>query len=395
MNILGNAVKYTPPGGTLELEIVEKKSEIFGYGCYEFIFSDNGIGMSEEFVKKIFEPFSRAEDSRISKIEGTGLGMAIALNIVRMMNGDIHVESEVDEGSKFTVTVFLKQQDTEVPDMEHFVKQPVLVVDDDMLACEAACAILKDIGMESEWVMSGKEAVERILKARREGKEFFAVLLDWQMPDMDGLETAGKIRQEAGTDIPIIIVSAYDWSNVEAEAHQAGIDGFISKPLFKSRLVYLFKKIAGAETKKEVSAEETLTSQDFKGKRILLAEDNELNREIAVEIIGSTGVAIECAEDGKQAVEIFKEKEAWYYDLIFMDVQMPVMNGYEATEAIRRLEREDAQQIPIIAMTANAFTEDMIASKKAGMNEHIAKPLNIEQLMKCMGYWFGKGDAKK
>lgn len=395
MNILGNAVKYTPSGGTLELEITEKESKSFGYGCYEFVFRDNGIGMSEEFVRKIFEPFSRAEDSRISKIEGTGLGMAIALNIVRMMNGSINVESEVNEGSKFTVTVFLKQQNTEMPDMEQFSGYPVLVVDDDVLACEAACAILNDIGMEGEWVVSGKEAVGRIREARQEGKEFFAILLDWQMPDMDGLETARQIRKEIGTETPIAILSAYDWSNVEAEARQAGIDGFISKPLFKSRLVYLLKKIAGAETKKDVPAEETFFSQDFSGKRILLAEDNELNREIAEEIIGSAGVLIECAENGQQALERFKETEKWYYDLIFMDVQMPVMNGYEATEAIRRLDREDAAQIPIIAMTANAFTEDMIASKKAGMNEHIVKPLNLDQLMKCMGYWFGQAEARE
>lgn len=389
MNILGNSVKYTPPGGTLELEITEKESKIFGYGCYEFVFRDNGIGMSEEFVRKIFEPFSRAEDSRISKIEGTGLGMAIAMNIVRMMNGEIHVESAVNKGSQFTVTVYLKQQNTEVPDLEHLVNQSVLVVDDDALACEAACTILKDIGIESEWVLSGEEAVERVLKAKREGKGFFAVLLDWQMPNMDGVETARRIHQEIGPEIPIVILSAYDWSNVEAEARQAGIAGFISKPLFKSRLVYLFKKIAGTEGKKELLENKGYEGRNFEGKRILLAEDNELNREIAEEIIGSTGVLIESVEDGQQAVEAFKSKEAWYYDLIFMDVQMPVMNGYEATREIRKLDREDAARIPIIAMTANAFTEDMVASRKAGMNEHIAKPLDMEQLMKCMGNWIG------
>lgn len=395
MNILGNAVKYTPQDGTLELEIIEKESKVAGYGCYEFVFRDNGIGMSEEFVKKIFEPFSRAEDARISKIEGTGLGMAIAVNIVRMMKGNIKVESKVNEGSQFTVTVYLKQQNTEAPDLEQLVSQPVLVVDDDVVACEAACAILKEIGIEGEWITTGKEAVEHILKAHRNGKDFFAVLLDWQMPDMDGMETAKKIRQEIGTKLPIVLLTAYDWGNVETEARQSGIDEFISKPLFKSRLVYLFKKIAGADIKKENPAEEETVNCDFQGKRILLAEDNELNREIAEEIIGSTGVQIECVENGQQAVEKFQAKGAWYYDLIFMDVQMPVMDGYEATETIRGLKQEDAAVIPIIAMTANAFTEDMIASKKAGMNEHIAKPLNMEQLMKCMGYWFGQGDKRK
>lgn len=394
MNILGNAVKYTPQGGTLELEIKEKESERTGYGCYEFVFRDNGIGMSEEYVKKIFEPFSRAEDTRINKIEGTGLGMAIALNIIRMMNGDIKVESEVNKGSQFTVTVYLKQQNTEAPDMEQIAGMPVLVVDDDMMACEAACAILNDIGMKGEWVSSGKEAADRIMEARRAGKEFFAVLLDWQMPDMDGLTTAQEIRREAGEGVPIVILTAYDWSNVEMEAREIGIAGFISKPLFKSRLVYVLKKIAGADGKSEAPSEGESICQDFHGKRVLLAEDNELNREIAEEIIGSTGVTMECVENGLQAVERFKEKGSWYYDLIFMDVQMPVMNGYEATKTIREIEREDAAQIPIIAMTANAFTEDMIASKKAGMNEHIAKPLNMDQLMKCMGYWFGKTGRK-
>ena len=394
MNILGNAVKYTPQGGTLELEIKEKESERTGYGCYEFVFRDNRIGMSEEYVKKIFEPFSRAEDTRINKIEGTGLGMAIALNIIRMMNGDIKVESEVNKGSQFTVTVYLKQQNTEAPDMEQIAGMPVLVVDDDMMACEAACAILNDIGMKGEWVSSGKEAADRIMEARRAGKEFFAVLLDWQMPDMDGLATAQEIRREAGEGVPIVILTAYDWSNVEMEAREIGIAGFISKPLFKSRLVYVLKKIAGADGKSEAPSEGESICQDFHGKRVLLAEDNELNREIAEEIIGSTGVTMECVENGLQAVERFKEKGSWYYDLIFMDVQMPVMNGYEATKTIREIEREDAAQIPIIAMTANAFTEDMIASKKAGMNEHIAKPLNMDQLMKCMGYWFGKTGRK-
>ncbi len=395
MNILGNAVKYTPQGGTLELEIKEKESERSGYGCYEFVFRDNGIGMSEEFVKKIFEPFSRAEDSRINKIEGTGLGMAIALNIIRMMNGDIQVESEVNKGSQFTVTVYLKQQNTEMPDMEQIAGLPVLVVDDDGMACEAACEILNSIGMKGEWVTSGKEAADRIAEARRTGKEFFAILLDWQMPGMDGLATAKEIRREAGEGVPIAILTAYDWSHVEVEAKEIGIAGFISKPLFKSRLVYLLKKIAGGDGKREVESEAESICQDFNGKRILLAEDNELNREIAEEIIGSTGVTIECVENGLQAVERFKEKGSWYYDLIFMDVQMPVMNGYEATKAIREIEREDAAQIPIIAMTANAFTEDMVASKKAGMNEHIAKPLNMDQLMKCMGYWFGRADKKE
>lgn len=390
MNILGNAVKYTPPGGKIEVEMSEKKSRAYGYGCYEFIFKDNGIGMSREYLKQIFEPFSRAEDSRVSKVEGTGLGMTIALNIIQMMNGDISIESREGEGSKFTVTVFLKQQNANTAEMKQFAGLPVLVVDDDKNSCEAACALLGEMGMKGEWVRSGKEAIKRVCEAHEAGEDFFAVMLDWQMPDMDGIQTAQAISREIGKDVHIIMLSAYDWSKVEVQARQAGVDGFISKPLFKSRLTYLLKKLAGEENKKEEAASGTYSDYDFTGKRILLAEDNELNREIAEEIIKSTGVIVESAVDGRQALERFCEKEEWYYDLIFMDIQMPVMNGHQATKAIRKLERRDAKKIPIIAMTANAFTEDVIASRKAGMNEHITKPLNIEQLMECMERWIFK-----
>ncbi|MDE6608580.1 MAG: response regulator, partial [Lachnospiraceae bacterium] len=390
INIVGNAVKYTPQGGHLHLELSEKKSTLFGYGCYEFIVQDDGIGMTPEYLEKIFEPFSRAEDSRISKIEGTGLGMAIALNIVRKMNGDISVESKVNEGSKFTVTVYLKQQNTVLPDTKQLIDLPVLVVDDDKDACESVCTVLNDIGMKSEYVLSGKEAVFCVTKSHQEGEDFFAVILDWKMPDMDGLETARQIRKSVGDDVPIIILSAYDWSGIENEAREAGVNGFISKPLFKSRLVYLFRQIVGEEESTKSFTEEISSEQSFMGKRILIVEDNDLNREIAEEIIGSFGVEIETAENGKQAVEQFKERGEGYYDLIFMDVQMPVMNGYEASKEIRAFDRADAAVIPIIAMTANAFAEDVVESKKAGMSEHITKPLDIGQLKKCLNEWLGK-----
>lgn len=387
INIVGNAVKYTPQGGHLHLEIHEKKSSLSDYGCYEFVAADNGIGMTKEYLEKIFEPFSRAEDSRISKIEGTGLGMAIALNIVRKMNGDISVESKVDEGSKFTVTVYLKKRNTVLPDTKQLVDLPVLVVDDDQDACEAVCAVLDDIGMKSEFVLSGREAVDCVTKSHQEKDDFFAVILDWKMPDMDGLETARQIRKNVGDDVPIIILSAYDWSGIENEAREAGINGFISKPLFKSRLVYLFRQIVGEEEKDTFSESQNSKKQDFTGKRILIVEDNDLNREIAEEIIGSFGITIETAANGKQALERFQEIEEGYYDLIFMDVQMPVMNGYEASRAIRSLSRADAASIPIIAMTANAFAEDVAESKKAGMSEHITKPLDLGQLEKCLQEW--------
>lgn len=389
MNILGNAVKYTPPGGSIDMEISEKMSKSYGYGCYEFVIRDNGIGMSPEYVKKIFDPFSRAEDSRVSKVEGTGLGMTIAQNIVRMMNGSIQVESELGKGSKFTVTVFLKQRDSDAHNLEQYADMPVLVVDDDEDACEATCVILKNIGMKGEWVLSGEEAVERVWNAHQAQNDFFAVILDWKMPGMDGIETAREIRKKVGDDIPIIILSAYDWSDVEAEARLAGISGFISKPLFKSRLVYVFQKIAKAGNGENEKGQDT-QSVNFEGKRILLVEDNELNLEIAMEIIGETGAAIETAYNGHEALEKFVDSQVGYYDLVFMDVQMPVMNGYEATRAIRNLNRPDAATVPIIAMTANAFAEDMVASRQAGMDEHITKPLSVEQLMECMGHWLNR-----
>lgn len=388
VNILGNAVKYTPAGGKLEVEIAEKPSRLPEYGCYEFVFRDNGIGMSHEYQKKIFEPFSRAEDSRVSKIEGTGLGMAIAMNIIHMMNGTITLESEPGKGSCFTVTVFLKQQDTTTADAGRFVNLPVLVADDDRNSCEAACQVLDELGMKGRWVLNGREAVKCVKDAHETGEDFFAVILDWKMPDMDGIATAKEIRRQVGPDVPIIILSAYDWSRVEEEAKEAGVDGFISKPLFRSKLVYLFKQLTGEEGNRELGKAETSLKRDFAGRRVLLAEDNDLNREIAEEVIGSTGVIVESVENGRLAVEKFEEAEEGYYDLIFMDIQMPVMNGYEAARAIRGSAKEEGKRIPIIAMTANAFVDDVIDSKKAGMNEHIAKPLDFEQLIECMGRWF-------
>jgi len=387
MNLISNAVKYTPVGGKIEIGIAEKPSKIYGYGCYEFTFKDNGIGMSAEFQKQIFEPFSRAEDSRVSKIEGTGLGMTIAQNIVRMMNGTIDVESEVNKGSKFTVTVFLKHQKTKDVDIEELQELPVLVADDDEDACEAACKILTDLGMCGEGVLSGEEAVERTKAAAEAGKDFFAVILDWKMPGMDGIETAREIRKILGEDVPIIILSAYDWSEVEDEARAAGVNGFITKPLFKSRLLYLFKQfVEDADGRKE-GLENSMEERDYSKKRILLVEDNELNREIAEEILGETGVAIESAGNGLEAVRMFEDHEEHYYDLIFMDIQMPVMDGHSAARTIRHLEKGDARTIPIVAMTANAFTDDIVQSKQAGMNEHITKPLDIDELMRCLDKW--------
>lgn len=394
MNILGNAVKYTPPGGNIEMEINEKPSTAYGYGCYEFVFRDNGIGMSKEFQEKMFEPFSRAEDSRVSKTEGTGLGMTIARNIVRRMNGDIAVESEVGKGTQFVVMLSFQIVDVAAPDTKKLVDLPVLVADDDETAGEMTCLILENIGMKGEYVLSGREAVARVWERHQMKQDYFAVIVDWKMPDMDGIKTAQAIRRKVGPDIPIIILSAYDWSSVEDEARRAGVNGFISKPLFKSRLVYLFHQLAGNDADQKIQEPASIGKAALKGKRILLVEDNELNREIAEEIIGQTGVIVESAEHGKEALQRFLEMPENYYDLIFMDIQMPVMNGYEATAAIRKLSRKDAKDIPIIAMTANAFAEDVRRSKQAGMNEHLTKPLNIEQIVNCLEAWLGGNDAR-
>lgn len=387
MNILGNSVKYTPEGGRLEMEINEKSSDIYGYGCYEFIFRDNGIGMRPEFLKKIFDPFSRAEDSRISKIEGTGLGMTIAKNIASMMSGDIKVKSEEGKGTEFTVTLYMKQRSVMPTNLDRFTDLPVLVVDDDAATGETACMILKDIGMKGEYVLSGREAIDRILEHHKTGNDYFTVIMDWKMPELDGIETARIIRQNVGADIPIIILSAYDWSEVEEEAYRAGVDGFISKPLFKSRLVYFFQQLAKGNKKGEEKQEKYSIKEFLSEKRILLVEDIEINREIAEEIISQAGIKVESVENGKEAVEKFIEKGEGYYNMILMDIQMPVMNGYEAAKAIRGLNQKDAADIPIIAMTANAFAEDIVQSKNAGMNEHISKPIDINKLIKCMEYW--------
>lgn len=384
VNIMGNAVKYTPDGGSLRLTVREKPTNKSLFGCYEFVFEDNGIGMSEEYIQHIFEPFSRAEDSRSSKIQGTGLGMAITHNIIRMMSGDIQVESELGKGSKFTVMIFLKLQDKKSESYEELTGLPVLVADDDQISCETTCKMLNEIGMSSEWVLSGQEAVERVADTH-EGDDFYAVIMDWKMPGMDGLETVKEIRKIVGPEIKVIILSAYDWSEIEVEARAAGVDAFLSKPVFKSGISRLFHELKDGKSQNGAGLQlEKVTQNDYSGKRVLLVEDIELNREIAREILGMTGIEIEEAENGKMAVEKFSASENGYYDIILMDVQMPVMNGYDATSAIRTMERADASAVPIVAMTANAFAEDVRDAKAAGMNEHLAKPFDFRKLTELL-----------
>lgn len=388
INLMSNAVKYTPEGGRIDLIITEKPCH-HSFACFEFIFQDNGIGMSPEFVRRIFEPFSRAEDTRINKIQGTGLGMAITNNLVHMMNGDIKVESTLGKGSRFIVTIYLRLQETEIACYSDFNGLSVLITDDDQATCETACNILKEMGINGEWVLTGTEAVEKVIAQHKTGQDYFAVILDWKMPGMDGIQVTQEIRRQIGNKMPIVIVSAYDWSDIELDARSAGANAFISKPLFKSRFVFLFREILNEGREEEnVGADSLeLTKQDFQGKRILLVEDNDLNTEIATEILNMAGLEVEHAENGKRAVEMFQESDINYYNLIFMDIQMPVMNGYESAKAIRALAREDAATVPIVAMTANAFVEDIEHAIQSGMNEHIAKPLDFDHLNVVLTRW--------
>lgn len=387
VNLMSNAVKYTPDGGNITLTIKEKPNGFSELGYYEFSIEDNGIGMTPEFQKIMFEPFSRADDHRTTKVQGTGLGMAIARNIVNLMNGDIRVESAPNKGTKITVTVYLKLQENEKEQEKELLDLPVLVVDDDKTCCESTVATLQEIGIAGEWVLTGKEAVERCAARHKTGRDYFAVILDWKMPEMDGIATARKIRECVGEEVTIIILTSFDFSEIEEEARAVGVNAFMAKPLFRSRLTATLRQFTSG--KKEKNARnylEDFAKENYAGKRILLVEDNALNREIATEIIGMTGVTIDIAENGKIAVEKVMEAPEKWYDLIFMDIQMPIMNGYEATAAIRALAGSRGK-VPIIAMTANAFAEDVQLAKNTGMNEHIAKPLDLNKLNDVLKQW--------
>ncbi|MDE7242378.1 MAG: response regulator, partial [Oscillospiraceae bacterium] len=376
VNLLGNAVKYTPAGGTVSFRIQQQTTFHQGYGDYVFLIKDNGIGMAPEFVEHIFEPFERESSTTISGIQGTGLGMAITKNIVEMMGGTITVQSEKGRGSEFRVELSLKLQDVEknttrVKELEGL---RAIVVDDDCDNCESVTRMLQQIGMRAEWTTSGREAVYRAKSAHNAGDSYHTYIIDWQMPEMNGIETCRQIRAAIGNEAPIIILTAYDWTDIEEEAKEAGVTAFCAKPLFMSDLK---AALLAANNLAEEKTETSWTQADFGGKRILLVEDNELNREIAEEILTETGFVVESAPDGSDAVRIMRQSKEYYYDAILMDVQMPVMDGYEATRTIRALPRQDVKDLPIIAMTANAMEEDKEIALKSGMNAHIAKPLDI------------------
>ena len=387
MNLLSNAIKYTPEGGTISFRINELTPQLPDKGQFEFSISDNGVGMSAEYIPHIFEPFSRADDVRISKIQGTGLGMAITENIVRMMNGTIEIKSKWKEGSRFTVSVPLGLQSGTEEEGRLLTGQQVLVVDDDRIVCESASVLLNELGIRSSWTMSGYEAVSLVTKAHEQEDDYFAIILDWKMPEMDGMETVRAIRKKLERHVPIIVISAYDYSNIEEEFLNAGADAFITKPLFRSKILHVLQSFSGDDSIEGCGSEETAAASALPGKRVLLVEDNDLNREIAEELLNMQGVIVEAAVNGQEAVEMFDASCPGYYAAVLMDIQMPVMNGYDAAFAIRSLDRADARTIPVIALTANAFTTDVGKARSVGMNDHIAKPIDIDVLIKVLQKW--------
>ena len=387
VNIMGNAAKFTPEEGSISLDICERDSRVPGKACYEFIFADTGIGMEQSFIDEIFEPFSRSKNPNSQKIEGTGLGMAIAKNIVNMMDGDIKVESKVGEGSKFTVRVFLTIQELNETDTDSLGSLKILVADDDEISADSTREILKNIGMDAISVYSGEDAVAEIVRHHESGEDFAAVILDWQMPNMDGVQATVEIRRRVGESIPVIILSAYDWTEIEQEARDIGVNAFVAKPLFRSRLIYVLKSLVDQAERSNSKDVDLINENKFAGKRILLVDDIELNREIASELLTMNGILVECAVDGQMAVDTLAEKPEHYYDLVFMDIQMPNLNGYEATKAIRASDREDLKTIPIIAMSADAFSDDVYRSKESGMNDHLSKPIDIPKLMVTLETW--------
>lgn len=386
LNLLSNSVKYTGAGGSVSLMITEKAGAPKGYANYEFTIRDTGIGMSEEFVAHIFEPFEREKTTTLSGIPGTGLGMAITKNIVDMMQGTISVKSEKGVGTEFKVlfTFRLSSEAQVIREIPELKNCRALVVDDDFNSCDGVTYMLSQLGLRAEWTLSGKEAVLRTRQAATRGDDYSVYIVDWLLPDMNGVEVTRRIQKETGGNVPVIVLTAYDWSDIEDEAREAGVSAFCSKPIFLSELRNCLRTVIDAAAEEtEAEIEETKPVRHWMG-RILLAEDNELNQEIAVAILEEAGFSVEVAGDGQIAVDMLRKSEPGYYQLVLMDVQMPLMNGYEATKLIRNFENRKLASIPILAMTANAFEEDKREALVCGMNGHIAKPIDVEKLFEAM-----------
>ena len=382
LNLLSNAIKFTPAGGTVSVRVRQLAGKVRGCGQYEFRIKDNGIGMSQEFAQKIFEPFERERTSTVSRIQGTGLGMAITKNIVDMMGGTIEVQTAQGKGTEFTVCVPMRAQ-TEQRPVEKITELEglkALVVDDDFNTCDSVTKMLVKVGMRAEWTLSGKEAVLRARQSIEMSDVYHAYIIDWRLPDMNGIEVTRQIRS-LHDDTPIIILTAYDWSDIEVEAKAAGVTAFCSKPMFMSDLRETLMSALGQKPADAVQRLLPEKNADFKGKHILLVEDNELNREIAQEILREYGFLVDSAENGAVAVEKVSTAASGSYDLVLMDVQMPIMDGYTATRKIRALDDPARAKLPILAMTANAFDEDRRNALESGMNGFLSKPIVIDDLV--------------
>ena len=383
INILSNAIKFTREGGKVTFSM-EQRKRTKNDALLRFVVNDTGVGMSEEFLPHIFEPFSQESTGTTALYGGTGLGLAISKNIVDLMDGRIVVHSIKGIGTEFTVDVKLGLAEEEM--LRHRQKKQhynfshlkTLVVDDDVAVCESAMVTLQEMGIEAEWVDGGSKAIERVRELLDGGKYFDLILIDWKMPEMDGIETARRIRAMVGPEVTIIIMTAYDWASIEHEAKLAGVNLLMSKPMFKSSLISAFSKALGEKEEEERQPE--VIDYDFSGKRILLAEDNALNTEVAVMLLKNKGFEVETAANGLRALEMFSKSQKGYYDAILMDIRMPLMDGLTAAGSIRHLSNEDAATIPIVAMTANAFDSDIEKSKAAGMDVHLAKPIDPEQM---------------
>lgn len=372
INVLSNASKFTPENGIITFDVEEiALSEDAQTVHFCFTITDSGTGIDPEFLPHIFDAFTRQQDSRVDKTEGSGLGMAITKKLTDLFGGSVRVESQVGKGSTFYVDLPMKVIEQNKQQMV-YEGLKLLVVDDDQIACEYLVQTLKDLGITAEWADSGAAAVNQICQAHNESAGFDMVLLDWKMPGMDGVQTASAIREKAGDNLPILIASAYDWVDIQQEAMACGVDGFLQKPLFKSTLSWGIQNFV----LRQGTLQNKPAIHSFDGKRLLLAEDNQLNIEIAEELLIGMGAIVETTHDGDETIAHFAQSPQGYYDLILMDIQMPKVNGYEAARQIRSMSRPDAQTIPILAMTADAFAEDVIAAKAAGMNSHIAKPLD-------------------
>lgn len=380
VNLLSNAVKFTPEEGKIDVHMYQEASPKGGeYVRTHFIVEDNGIGMSKEFQQKIWDTFARDDREQVQKTTGTGLGTSIVRKIVDLMGGEIELTSELDKGSKFHITLDLRRAE-EIEEMK-LPSWRLLVVDDNELLCASAVSSLTELGVSAEWALGGNQAIKMVEEHHTKGEDYDFVLVDWKMPHMNGLETIHEIRKRVGKGIPVFLISAYDWSDIEDEAGKVEIEGFISKPLFKSTLYTCLKHYAdNMETSDNEDVNEVI---DFTGAKVLVAEDIDINWEIAEEVLSAYGFELDRAENGKICVEMFEKSEPGYYSVILMDIRMPVMDGYDATRAIRALDRTD-RYLPIVAMTADAFEDDVQYCISCGMNAHVAKPLDIKELIRVL-----------